>query len=904
MRVKDKLPRAPSLLELSANVVARDNGRLLYEKCSRDFLLMFEKNPVVELPMTVAEVVVKHVCKKLRNESASAESVAENLRPFLNGERQPLGRLDLSGLNITDRTLALLLAAQQSTLTSLDLSNIHLTSLITFFTDIRSEEVCAILTDLKVQFLKLNTLKVTNCDLLRIPHFRVRELHVSNALPAFGQDDLDLDTDWDQGIATDNDLAYDARKVTSAQETNLELSLPHFIEFCPNIQHLYLQQGLLNNIKDETADEFLFWIFKALKRLRTLDLSEWNFPNHLLILENVPNLTTLILYDVRSLESCIPMISGLKNLMCLDLSQSERTTGHYIKPVTCLHTLVTELPNLECLDISGTNLTSAVSDDDRPYAGIDFDSSYIAGLSFLSRPLKFLGIFNCDIEHFENIPAEKICCDHGEDQLILAMEAYMSRAKIMEAVMHTSCQLYRFKTGLKRHVDALHLILKVVSSHRTNSNLQVSGYTAMFYILPKVKMNKDTKRAVLCELFYAMENQTDGQEMVRKCFLLLYVFEIPQDFLLNYIRIAKQLVRVLVANRSNLNTQQIVLEILSSMALRLDQSQKIHLGSIGIIETILELIRRKLAAGVCDIVMQMCWAVLCNMTDKTFSNCERFLKAEGMQLFSQCFSRFPNNMNISMVTNMMILVGNIAEVKCLRSQLMDKGYLNIFWNLLRMYPNFNSGFEISYRSAYVLAHLVSSEESALTSIIRAGGISRSYVASEKIIAAIRSWGLSTKILFQYHSLKPILQLLPMFGSHALQHWAVWTLANLTSTNPKKYSRYIDEEGGEKLVQKLVYDRRVSAKISILSRVVLTNMETWRKSAPITASVILQEAIVPAEQNSNPYLKKVSRIMMRLLLASLPVSTFLITSLYVGSYERAIRSSYMLSSIDILFMFIK
>ncbi|KAI1702118.1 zyg eleven-related protein 1 [Ditylenchus destructor] len=789
--------------------------------------------------MAVADVVVKHVCRNLRNENASTDLVAKNLGPFLDGE--PLGRLDLSGLNISYRTLGLLLAAQQSTLTSLDLSHID-------FTLLGTTSICGMLTDLKVKSLKVDSLKVTSSDLLQIPRFR-------NFFKSNVQVDLVFDNDWDQKIATDNELAYNTQKVSSAQETNLELIEPlrHFVEFCPNIQHLYLQQ-------------------------------------------KVPNLTTLILYDVQNLESCIPMISGLKNLKCLDLSQSERTTGHYIKPVTCLHTLVIELPNLECLDISGTNLNSDISDDDRPCEGIVFVPSYIAGLSFLSRPLKYLGIFNCDDaigQHFENIPAEKICCDQGEDQIILALEAYMSRPRMMKTVLVKSCQLYCFETDLKRHVDALHLILKVLTSHRTNSSLQVAGHGTMFYILIKVEMNRDTKRAVLCELLYAMENHMDEQEMMTNCCHSLNLFKIPQDFLLNYIQIAKLLVRVLIAHGSILNIQQVVLVILDSMTRHLDQSHKILLGPIGIIEIILELIRRKLAAGTCDGVMQLCWTVLCNMTDETPSNSERFVKADGLKLFSQCISRFLNH--ATLVVNMVILVGNVAEVKCLRSQLINNDFLKIFWSLLRMYPNFNSGFDISYSSAYVLAHLASELEAGSwqSAMCVCYVARRSYVASEKLMAAIGAWDLSTKILFQYKSLKPILQLLTMFHSPASVHWAVWALANLTSTDPEKYCRYIDEEDGEKLVRKLVYDLRVHSRTSILARVVLANMDNWRNSGAITASATSNEAIVPAEQNSNPYLKKVTRIMMKFL-ASLPESTLVSASLYVGSYERAIRSSYMLS----------
>ncbi|KAI1699244.1 zyg eleven-related protein 1 [Ditylenchus destructor] len=551
--------------------------------------------------MIAADVVVKHVCKNLRNESFPTETVAKNLRPFLQGERQPLGRLDLSGVNISDRTLAELLAAQQSTLTSLDLS--HTTGL-------NSAGVCSILTDLKVGALKLSSLKVTNCDLLRIPRFRLRgmragdshAMHMANALPVVSQDDLNLGNDLAQEIARGNELVYDGPKLNSAIEANPGLigQIPHFIQFCPNIQHLYLLQGLSYNIEDENADEFLFRIFESLRSLRTLDLSEWHFPNHLQVLENVPNLTTLILYDVQNLESSIPVISGLKNLRRLDLSQSERMTGQYSQPVTCLHTLVTELPNLECLDISGTNLTAAASDDDRPYRGMGLVASDIAGLSFLRRPLKYLGIFNCDnAPHFQNIPAVKICGDHGEHQIILALETYMSRSRMMQAVLNESYQLYRFGSGLDRHVEALHLVLQALSSHRTNSSLQIAGSALMFYIIRNVKMNRDTKRAVI----YALLN--------------------------------------------------------------------------------------------------------------------------GMVSAGHCF------------------VGPL--------------YIN------------------------------------------------------------------------YSSFKPILRLLPMFQSPGSQHWAVWALANLTSTDLAKYCRYVEEEGGEELLRVLAIDDRPSPKIRELAGIVLTNMESWRRN---------------------------------------------------------------------------
>lgn len=63
-----------------------------------------------------------------------------------------------------------------------------------------------------------------------------------------------------------------------------------------------------------------------------------------------------------------------------------------------------------------------------------------------------------------------------------------------------------------------------------------------------------------------MENHMDEQVMVRNCCLSLCQFEIPQEILFNYGRVASLLVRVLEAHNSDLLTQRIVVFLLNSMA--------------------------------------------------------------------------------------------------------------------------------------------------------------------------------------------------------------------------------------------------------------------------------------------------------------------------------------------------
>ena len=99
----------------------------------------------------------------------------------------------------------------------------------------------------------------------------------------------------------------------------------------------------------------------------------------------------------------------------------------YPKPVTTLHRIVTGLPNLEKLDLSSTNLASQPSINDWPVPPEDMSftrgtvKSDIVGLRFLTRKLKFLGLFNCDnASHFLEIPAEQISGDANEDQVCLS----------------------------------------------------------------------------------------------------------------------------------------------------------------------------------------------------------------------------------------------------------------------------------------------------------------------------------------------------------------------------------------------------------------------------------------------------------------------------------------------------
>nr|CAD2157349.1 unnamed protein product [Meloidogyne enterolobii] len=788
------------------------------------------------LPIRPSEMVLHKICDRWRNteHSQSPEEIDNALKPFYSGDMCPVSIVDLSGVQITDRILAALLINQRYSLTSLSLLSTK---------GITAAGICSLLYKTKIKLQHLHSLKLNSLDILRVPRYRQRyqpsvgcvalEKLVSNLNKSNRKMPLDLMEDNIRRLFSNDNVIrsesldesqmdeYKLRAIMEHNEAQIE-SPPQFMHFCPALEHLYLLQGHTYSIEDETKSAFLVRIFSELPNLKTVDLSEWVI-HDFLPLQKLHFLTTLVLYDVRDLETSIDTIATLTTLKSLDISQSDRTNGHYTRPVTSLHTLITSLPNLVSLDISGTNLTSASSDNDRPFIGRGIINSDIPALCFLRRPLKFLGIFNCDSSsQYANIPAERISGEHGEDQVLTAMEVYLERPKTMHTVLNESYQLYRFGTDLHRYVDALHLVLRALKMHLGNKDLQIAGSASMFYIIRHVKMNRDTKRRVILALLDGMESHLEEQVMVRNCCLSLCQFDIPQEILFNYGRVANLLVKVLETHNSDVLTQRIVVFLLNSMACHVEGEQKVEVGEIGAIEIILKQIERKLSANTCDDVMEVGWSFLWNITDETPSNCERFLKAHGLSLFSKCFSRFGSRY-FELVRNMMGLIGNIAEVFELRNQLMTNAYLEIFCHLL---DNLTESIEISYNSAGVLAHLVSDgdERWAESGV----NIPREDV-NRKIVKATEKWDLQARRFINYRSFKPIICLLPQWHSEGAQQWAVWALANLTTTDRKKYCRFIIDEGGLELLENLSVDARSTEAIKNLANIVLRNIDEWKRN---------------------------------------------------------------------------
>lgn len=184
------------------------------------------------------------------------------------------------------------------------------------------------------------------------------------------------------------------------------------------------------------------------------------------------------------------------------------------------------------------------------------------------------------------------------------------------------------------------------------------------------------------------------------------------------------------------------------------------------------------------------------------------------------------------------LLGNVAEVKRLRSRLMTTEFITVFSNLL---DSSSDGIEVSYNAAGVLAHIASDGVEAWT----IESPTRHEVLN-RMVLAIERWSLSTERNINYRSFEPILGLVRCYETPECQHWAIWALANLTKVRrfyfkrkkkktalstfsvfclqvyPLKYCKLVEDEHGVDLLNELVIHPVPNVRIQYLAKMVLEN----------------------------------------------------------------------------------
>lgn len=87
-----------------------------------------------------------------------------------------------------------------------------------------------------------------------------------------------------------------------------------------------------------------------------------------------------------------------------------------------------------------------------------------------------------------------------------------------------------------------------------------------------------------------------------------------------------------------------------------------------LIETILDYISLRIDCQESEDTLEKSFIIIWNITNESLSNCDLFLKHDGLELFMKCYKSYW--INETLIRNILGIIYNISEVEHFRSKLM------------------------------------------------------------------------------------------------------------------------------------------------------------------------------------------------------------------------------------------
>ncbi|KAG9266322.1 hypothetical protein AMEX_G20852 [Astyanax mexicanus] len=565
-------------------------------------------------------------------------------------------------------------------------------------------------------------------------------------------------------------------------------------------------------------------LLKPLPALTSLDLSGVYLPRPAFLAQWRDRLASLVLYNVDLSEELISTVVQMSRLRHLDISRENQRNSKFKMTRKILTSIVQSLGNLVSLDISGhimlDNCTVPQFEDAMGRPSIEPSKSSIYPFQELKRPLQFLGLYNTTLCNVTHIPAYKVTGSKNEEQVLNAIEAYTeSRPELAHRAINQLFDIARIQ-HCSQLLRALQLVIAALKCHKYDKSIQVTGSAALFYLTNTEYRNEQSVRLRRQVIEVVLNGMEQYQEVTvqRNCCLTLCNFSIPEELEFQYHRVNLLLLKILEPARQDESIQRIAVHLCNALVCQVDNDHKEAVGKMGFVKTMLNLIQKKLQDRMCDQVMEFSWSALWNITDETPDNCQMFLNCNGMDLFLDCLQEFPDKQELH--RNMLGLLGNVAEVRALRPQLLTSQFITVFSNLLDSKAD---GIEVSYNACGVLSHIMFDGPDVWS----VEDPERDWVM-DKMWDAIQSWDVTSRRNINYRSFEPILRLLPQGISPVSQHWATWALFNLVSVYPSKYCPLLVKEGGVALLEKVLELDSSQPETKDMARKVMEQCENFKE----------------------------------------------------------------------------
>lgn len=548
--------------------------------------------------------------------------------------------------------------------------------------------------------------------------------------------------------------------------------------------------------------------------LKYLDLSMCSVGKGSALMQ-LESLEILILHScVMTYPDVVSTVCQLKNLRVLDLSRQAmevEETSTTNEDQKLLDLIVSRLPKLERLDISGTDL---VGGKDR----------YISAFETrVERPFEFLGLFHTanDAAYRSCIPALAVAGEANENQMLNACEAYMDRPNQLARALSDLYNFYKTITpsetfeGVNR---ALNVVLRILTKH-INEEQVIIFTTAALWCIVKINVasknlnDASVRRTITRRLLDVMHYHKSSRVILINGGLTLLFLP---DIICEHSRVAN--ISLMMCRDTDGRTQGFGTTLLNTLACQVGGDQKIFIGKLNAIETMIQIINAKIGEDNCDETLETAWSTLWNITDETPANCQRFLEYQGLKAFESCMDNFGDNKEV--LRNIMGLLGNVAECQRLRSQFLEDRYMKRFFHLLSSHID---GIECCYNACGILAHIVSDGQEFWEQHLPLTPRHK-FLATMK--NAIEKWPINSKRNINYRSFEPIVRLLDVDVAAEAQYWAVFALTNLTRINPSKYCPMLLPHNGLTRLLRLAEPDVTEPYVNNLARVCVYQYERF------------------------------------------------------------------------------
>ena len=415
----------------------------------------------------------------------------------------------------------------------------------------------------------------------------------------------------------------------------------------------------------------------------------------------------------------------------------------------------------------------------------------------------------CPIELERYCPPQLIVSGSGDERQVLeSLRRHSTRPSYVHKTFH---HLFQLTHGyVQPRIDIIELVVECSMKYQSVFGIQMAA-TACLFNLSKEKSGQKLHPKVLSKIVNvdldAMEAFPQHQQLQKNVLLTLCNDRILQDVNFDKYRCAR-LVMDCLCTWPDAAMNRMSVAICSILAAKITTKETSKLGSTSkYMNKLLQIVRTKTDAKEDDLTFKYTLSSLWNLTDESPNTCKVFLDEGGMELFLGVLQTFPSEVAIE--TKVLGLLNNIAEVKELRSYIMDSRFIQELRKLMK-----STKIEVSYFAAGIVAHLASDFGDAWN----LPTIPKDEISNE-LMMIVSQWETPDSEMVAYRSFTPFFPLMAVEQEYSVQLWAVWAIHHVCTKNPRRYLPMLVYQEGIRVIATLV-DANVQGMVYVMCQEIL------------------------------------------------------------------------------------